>query len=510
LGVSAAQLLRQAALRWPERTFVVDVGDAGDARREASFAQIDERAASVAARLREGGVEAGERVALIAQNSDAFIAAWFGVLYAGAAVVPIPILSAAPEVAHRIRHARCRKVIVDGARRALVDEACTTLAGDISRLDIDDVSQPTPDALTPPRDVAPNAPALILYTSGTTGTAKGAIVSHASLVTHTAGLVHHTIGLNEDDRVLGALPLTHSFGCRMVMLVSAFAGARCVLLPRFDAKRTLALLRDEAITWLPAVPTMYAAWAQVEGKPETPHLRWSMSAGAPLPDELARRAEARLGVEVRQGYGMTEATFSTINAPPDARTIGSVGRPVWGVEVRIADEAGNDVATGQEGEVLVRGTNAMSGYLDDTEATRQVAGDGWIRSGDIGRLDDAGRLWIVERLKDLIIRGGHNVYPAEVEKALAEHADIAQIAVLGRPDDYYGEEVVAVVVPRADATLDAQSLQTWARTRLARTKVPREYAFVTELPLGPSGKVLKRELRARLHQGTLQAHKPGD
>ena len=277
MGVSAAQLLRQGALRWPERTFVVDVGAPGSPRREASYGALDARAAAVAARLQQCGVQAGERVALIAENSDAFVAAWFGVLYAGAAVVPIPILSSAPEIAHRVRHARCRQIIVDGARKALVDEACASLGGaaaqPVRAVDIMEITVAMAHTPAPPRDMPPDAPALVLYTSGTTGTAKGAIVSHASLVTHTAGLVHHTIGLRSDDRVLGALPLTHSFGCRMVMLVSAFAGARCVLLPRFDAERTLTLLRDEGITWLPAVPTMYAAWAQVQGEPPTDRLR---------------------------------------------------------------------------------------------------------------------------------------------------------------------------------------------------------------------------------------------
>jgi len=225
-------------------------------------------------------------------------------------------------------------------------------------------------------------------------------------------------------------------------------------------------------------------------------LRWVLSAGAPLADALCRRAEARLGCEVRQGYGLTEASFSTIDAPPAPRTIGSVGRPVAGVEVRIA----------ADGEVEVRGPHVMAGYLDGTPAP--VDAGGWLRTGDLGRLDDDGRLWIVDRKKDLIIRGGNNVYPAEVEDVLATHPDVAEVAVVGRPDDYFGEEIVAVVVARAGHAPTADELAAFARARLPAVKQPRELAFVDALPLGPSGKVLKRALRQQLADGTLPTTKP--
>jgi long-chain acyl-CoA synthetase len=238
---------------------------------------------------------------------------------------------------------------------------------------------------------------------------------------------------------------------------------------------------------------MLAAVCSVDGPPP-PSLKWILSAGAPLADALCRRAEARLGCVVRQGYGLTEASFSTIDAPPAPRDVGSVGRPVAGVEVRIADG----------GEIEVRGPHRMLGYLDEEAATRAaIDGDGWLRTGDVGRLDDDGRLWVVDRTKDLVIRGGNNVYPSEVEAALAAHPAVADVAVVGRPDDYFGEEVVAVVVARGGHSVDAAALDAFARARIAATKLPREYAFVASLPLGPSGKVLKRELRRRLVDGTL-------
>jgi long-chain acyl-CoA synthetase len=223
-----------------------------------------------------------------------------------------------------------------------------------------------------------------------------------------------------------------------------------------------------------------------------------LSAGAPLPDALCRRAEARLGCVVRQGYGLTEASFSTIDAPPSPRAVGCVGRPVAGVQLRIASD----------GEIQVRGPHVMLGYVDDEDATTAAFADGWLRTGDVGRLDDDGRLWIVDRAKDLIIRGGNNVYPSEVEAALAAHPAVAEVAVVGRPDDYFGEEVVAIVVTRAGAATTAEELAAFAHVRVAATKVPREYVFVASLPLGPSNKVLKRELRRQLVDGTLAPVRP--
>jgi long-chain acyl-CoA synthetase len=267
-----------------------------------------------------------------------------------------------------------------------------------------------------------------------------------------------------------------------------------VLLQRFDAPGALALVDAAGVTWLPAVPTMLAALAAIAAPSPARRLRWCLSAGAPLPDVLAARAEAQLGCEVRQGYGLTEASFSTIDAPPCARAVGSVGRPVAGVSVRI----------GSDGEVEVRGPHCTGGYLADSAATAAAWDGEWLRTGDVGRLDDEGRLWIVDRKKDLIIRGGNNVYPSEVEGVLALHPRVAHVAVVGRPDEYFGEEVVAVIVPRpGDDPPPIAELLDLLRARLAATKLPREIAFVREMPLGASGKVLKRALRQLLCDGKL-------
>ena len=504
MGINVGQVLRQSALREPERIAVRDLGALGSAAKQLSYAELDERARRVATRLSQLGIGVGDHVALIGENSAEFVAAWFGCAYAGAAIVPIPVLSAAVELRYRVEHARCRAVLFDAARTDLVDVALAQLAPEPARLSLH-AALATPATIEHPADPAIGETALLLYTSGTTGMPKGAAISHASLALHSAILSQRVLGLGPDDRVLGVLPLTHSYGCRMALLVSFFAAARVVLLPRFDAARSLQLMQDEAISWVPAVPTMYAAWAALPDGPTPASLRWGLCAGAPLAEETARRAERRLGIELRQGYGMTEATFCTINAPPDARVYGSVGLPVWGVDVRVVDDQGRDVPVGSDGEVVVRGHNAMTRYLHDPDATLAVAAGGFLHTGDVGRFDRQGRLAIVDRIKDLIIRGGYNVYPSEVEAVLANHPDVHDVAVVGRPDAYYGEEVVAVIVRRPGSTLDGASLLAWAETQVGRSKRPREVAFVDSFPLGPSGKVQKRTLRQWLADGSLRS-----
>lgn len=478
MGVSVGQILRQHAVRAPNRVAVREGG------RAIGYGALDESARRVASALRTLGVAPGDRVLLCAGNGADFVAAWFGAIYAGAVAVPAPILSASAELADRMQRARCAVALGDAERLPLLDQA------GLRPVCIAELVA-CGGAVEHPALVEPGSDALILFTSGTTGRAKGARISHASLLLHTAGLVHHTLRLHEEDRVFGALPLTHSFGLRLALLAPLFAGASVALAQRFDPRASWALLHDEAITWAPVVPTMLAAWLRLPPARKPQWLRWVLSAGAPLPELLARRAEERLGAHVCQGYGLTEATFSTVDAPPERRVHGSVGRPAWGVEVRV----------GEGGEIEVRGHNAFSGYLDDDEATRAATRDGWVRTGDIGRIDGDGRLWVVDRKKDLVIRGGYNVYPAEVEAVLCRHPGVAEVAVVGRPDSYYGEEVVAVVVPRRGASL--ADLGAFAAGQIARTGRPRELVVVEALPVGPSGKVLKRVLRERIAAGEL-------
>lgn len=499
-GINVATIARQGALRHGEREALFDLGS--DTR--VSYAQLLDRVEEIAAYLDAQGVGPGDHVGLMAANSPDFLAAFFAIASVGGVVAPIPILSAPPEVAFRVRHARMPLVLCDEARVATVTAAATR-AG-IERLDTIASARRLAE-LRP----APEGTAMILYTSGTTGQPKAARIAHASLLLHTAGLVHHVLRFTQGEVVLGALPMTHSFGLRMAALAPLFAGGRTVLGDRFDATRTLEACAREGVTWLPGVPTMFHAWGRDAGAPWAT-LRWCLSAGAPLPPEVRVRAERRLGAEVREGYGLTEATFTSIDAPSheaaERGESGHVGRPVWGVEVALLDDAGEVHREVEiEGEVVVRGTNVMQGYLHDPEATEAAFHRGWLRTGDLARFDSNKNLRIVDRLKDLILRGGNNVYPSEVEAALHDHPAIHDVAVVGRPDAQYGEEVVAVVVLEAEHQLDFVALDTFARARLAKTKVPRELHFIDALPLGPSRKILRREVRRMVLRGqTRRAH----
>jgi len=497
MTTNVAQILRQPALAHPDRVAVVTCDADGGSRATWTYGVLDAMARRVAAKL-----TAGTRVALLADNGAGFVAGWFGAVYAGAVVVPVPTTATAPEVALRLSHAGCAVVLVDRAHLAIARAGVAACGRAVAILDVDHAATEGA-SVAGPASTRAEAPAMVLYTSGTVGGAKGVVVGHGSLLLHAASLGHHALALGRDGCVLGALPLSHSFGIRMVMLAAFFAGARCVLTSRFSARGSLAVAAAEGVSWIPAVPTMFAAWAALDAAPPLPRLGWCLSAGAPLADAVRRRAEAVLGVEVREGYGMTEATFTTLNAPPDVRVPGSVGRPSWGCEVRVCDPQGLDVPVGATGELLLRGPNQMLGYLDDAHGTAAAHRDGWVRSGDLGRLDDEGRVYVVDRLKDGILRGGHTIYPSEVEDALGGHPDVAHVAVVGTPDPFYGEEVVAVVVARAGARPTLAGLRAWLHGRVAEHKQPRALALCDALPLGPSRKVHKRTLRAWLADGTL-------
>jgi len=489
--------LHRWATRDPGRTGIIDAGRDDLA---VSYEELDRKAARVASHLRARGLGTGDRVAICTANGLEFVAAWFGAVYAGCATLPIPTGSTVPEVAFRIEHARCGALLTDEERADVAREAASRTSSSTALLDVREAIDASPGEATP-SELPPDALAMLLYTSGTTGAAKCARISHGSLRAHTQALVDEVIGLRESDRVLGTLPLTHSYGIRTTLLVPFYAGACTVFTPRFSPRQSLELCNRHGVTWLPGVPTMFIAWANEDTTPAPASLRWCMSAGAPLHEDVRLRAEKRLGAPVRQAYGLTEANLAAINAPPDDAIAGSSGKPVAGVELRIIRESGAGAPQGSTGEVLVRGPNVMAGYLDDKMATEHVMRGGWLHTGDVGFVDAEGRLTIVDRSKDLILRGGASIYPSEVESVLSDHPAVRDAAVVGQPDEYYGEEVVAVVVPRDDVSVEA--LDAWVRARLAAYKVPRRYALVDAFPRSHSGKTLKRRLRAQLARGVI-------
>lgn len=511
MGINVAQFVRQWAMREGSRPALLLPGSLSEGIRSVSYGELDRRASRSAAFLQRSGLEVGSRIAVCLPNELGFLDAFLGGLYAGCTLIPVPPMSAAPELAQRLVHGRCSGLITDSRTRDLGNAALGLAQGSVLHMDAQDLLADDEPGRTGPCDLPAGAVAMLLYTSGTTGVAKGAMITHASLATHTAALVHHVLRLTSADLVLAALPLTHSYGIRMTLLAPFYAGARSLLLERFDAARVAALLDDEAVTWFPGVPTMFHALAHLGGSPRRAPpgtLRWCLSAGAPLAPEIRRRFESHFKVPLRQGFGLTEATFSTVSLPEDEGGADSVGQPVFGVEVRICDEQGELVPSGSRGEICVRGQNVMAGYFDDPEATAQVLSAGWLRTGDVGVLDEEGRLSVVDRIKDMIVRGGFNVYPAEVEAVLLTHPDVHQAVVVGLADERYGEEVVAAVVLSPGAQLDSVALSNHCRKYLSPTKLPRLWAELTSIPMGPSGKLLRRAVRAMLDGGELAIQRP--
>ncbi len=486
LSRDVGSLLRDAVEVFGDRPAIVETYPV---RRSYTAASLDAGARRVAGLLVGLGVEPGARVGLQLANGAAFVQAWFGVIYAGATVVPLPLKSTASEVAVRAKTAELGVL--------LAASGAAPTAGLPWRV----VDPAAAENTVPIREIVAcegGSDAMLPFTSGTTTSARGVRISHDALLAHTRTLAQRTLDLSAADVVLGSLPLAHSFGVRMVMLMGLATGARVVFDGPFSASRSLETMGREGVTWVPAVPTMFAAWAaQPLGSPP-PALRWCLSAGAPLATATLQAAERRLGAEIRQGYGMTEATLSTIDAPPAPRTVGSVGPPVPGVDLRVVDPDGHAVSAGTVGEIRLRGPHQMTGYLGDDASGEPVDAEGYVRTGDLGSLDAAGRLTVVDRTRDLIIRGGENVYPSEVESHLAAHPAVAEVAVIGRPDAFFGEVVVAVVVLHQGVQLAEGALIAFAAERLSPHKVPVEVVAVDAMPTGPSGKVLKRELRRRV------------
>jgi long-chain acyl-CoA synthetase len=505
MALSLAATLHESAERRPDHPAVVIDG------QSISYRQLWYGARQYAAVLREHGIGAGDRVALLIPNTPHFPMAYYGVLALGATAVPVHALLRAEEVAYVLEDSGAKALVCagplllaggKGAEIAGVD-VFTVMAGEDTtsrRLD-HEAAQATPIEryeMVDAEDVA-----VILYTSGTTGKPKGAMLTHLNLLMNVEALALSAFDIGPDDRVLGCLPLFHSFGQTVAMNTSFRVGATVVMLPRFDGAEALRLLGEEQCTIFMGVPTMYVALLAAAKQAATlPQLRFSVSGGASLPLKVLEDFEALFQSPVYEGYGLTEtspvATFNQKDWPPKP---GTIGRPIWGVDVEIAraevEKTIELLPVGELGELVVRGHNVMKGYLNRPDATAEVMVDGWFRTGDLGTKDADGYLTIVDRKKDMVLRGGYNVYPREVEEVLLRNPAIAQVAVIAVPHERLGEEVCAVIVPAEGVTPDADEIVAWSKEMLAAYKYPRRVEFVDAFPLGPSGKVLKRELVAR-------------
>lgn len=490
-GGNLAFSLRSAAERWPKRVAITHEG------RALTLAELELRSARAAAMLRGLGVHAGDRVALQLPNVPAFVDLYFALLRLGAVVVPVNPLLRAAETAHVLGDAEVEILLA-------WHRAQPPLRGDGTPASVEVLTVREPfdlpgagehEPLATIADVDAEQTAVILYTSGTTGQPKGAELTHRNLGLNTLAVVD-ALSLSAEDVLLGTLPLYHSFGQTCTLNATIAVGARLALLERFDAAAAIELLDREEVTVLMGVPTMLSAIASArEGDGPFPALRLCMSGGAPLPREQLDACERIAGAPVLDSYGLSETSPATTLNRPDLRRIGSVGRPIAGVEVRILAEDGEDLGCRRTGQIAIRGHNVMKGYWRRAEATREaITADGWFLSGDLGELDEDGFLHVVGRLKDVIIRGGLNVYPREVEEALHRHPGVLEAAVVGYPDERLGEEVGAAIVARRGAELEPSALREWIRQRVAPYKYPRRIWLLEELPKGPTGKILKRAI----------------
>ncbi len=464
-----------------------------------NYQLLDEATARMAGLLREKGVEEGTRVGMQLPNVPYFPAVYLGALRLGAVVVPMNPLLKAREVAYHLSDSGAELVFgwyqfadacAGGAEQAGA-ESVLVKPGEFEQL----VAAAEPWHQIAARE--DSDPAVIVYTSGTTGTPKGATLTHGNL-SSTARVGCELIGAGPHTVSLAALPLFHVFGMSAIMNVTLHAHGLLTLVPRFEPGKVLEVIERDRATTFGGVPTMFAALLHhpERERHDVSSIDLCVSGGAPMPVEILRGFDEAFGAKVLEGYGLTEtAGMGTFNTPERERKPGSIGIPIGDTEVRLVDDGDNDVPAGEPGEVVLRGSFVMKGYWNREDATREVMRDGWFHTGDIATVDEEGYHYIVDRKKDLIIRGGYNVYPREIEEVLYEHPAVREAAVLGVPHSSLGEEVGAAVALKQDCPEVApEELRDWLKQRMAAYKYPRLVWIVDELPKGPTGKILKREI----------------
>ncbi|GAB3198888.1 long-chain fatty acid--CoA ligase [Nocardioides hungaricus] len=519
-----ASLLEDSAARCPDRAAVVLARPDGESTR-LSYAEVDSFANMVAHLLVARGIRPGDKVALTCPNLPYFTVVYFGILKAGATVVPLNVLLKGREVAYHLGDSDAKAYFCfQGTPELPMGEAgyagfrdaegcehffvITAGLGDASPIEgVETMAQAMAGQPGTFESVATDEDdtAVILYTSGTTGQPKGAELRHRNMRDNAlAGEALFGASADRPDTYLCVLPLFHSFG-QTVCQNGAFAYAGTVVLqPRFEAHEALRLMLEEGITFFAGVPTMY--WGLLGALADgtdisalADSLRIAVAGGSALPVEVHKEFERRFGVTILEGYGLSEtspvASFSRLGEPV---RVGSIGTPIPGVEMRLIDPASggwNDVAgAGSIGEIAIRGHNVMKGYYGRPDATAEAIRDGWFRSGDLGRRDEDGWYYIVDRSKDMIIRGGYNVYPREIEEVLMSHEAVSLAAVIGVPHESHGEEIKAVVIRNPGAEITEDELVAWGREQMAAYKYPRIVEFVDALPMTSTGKILKREL----------------
>jgi long-chain acyl-CoA synthetase len=460
----------------------------------------EDASARVAGLLHSEGLRPGDSVGLMLPNVPYFPILYYGVLRAGGVVVPMNVLLKAREVAFYLEDPGAKFVF---AWHQFADEAHKGAEGtgaQVLEVAPGALEQQLADAEPSPEvaDRARDDTAVILYTSGTTGKPKGAELTHANLHDNARVCQERLFTLDERDVVLGALPLFHAFGQTVCMNCAALVGACLTMIARFDPAKALEIIERDKATMFAGVPTMYNAMLHHPERDrfDVSRLRLCVSGGAAMPEEVMRAFEQAFGCKVLEGYGLSETSpVASFNHPDRERKPGSIGTPLEGVEMKVVDDADNDVTAGAVGEIVIRGHNVMKGYWKRPDATEEVMRGGWFHTGDMARIDEDGYFFIVDRKKDLIIRGGYNVYPREIEEVLYAHPAVAEAAVVGIPHAELGEEVGACVALKPGEQASADDVKAFVKEQVAAYKYPRHVWFVDELPKGPTGKILKREIR---------------
>jgi len=493
MGLNLASIVTESAAADPAAT-AVRLGDL-----ELTYGELDDRSARLAAVLRERGLQQGDRVGVMLPNVLEFPISYYGVLRAGGVVVPMNVLLKRREIAFYLEDSGAELLLAwhgfGEEARAGAEEAGAELieVEPQSFAELLGGNEPDPNLA----DTEEGDTAVILYTSGTTGKPKGAELTHFNLHRNAQIASETTCEVKRGDIALGALPLFHSFGQTVSMNASLRVGATLTLLPKFDPGEALEIMQRDGVTHFYGVPTMYGALLHHPGREDfdTSSLRICITGGASMPVEVLRGFEEAFECELLEGYGLSETSpVASTNHPGRPRKPGSIGTPLREVEMKVVDEDDNEVAQGEVGEIVIRGHNVMKGYWQRPDATEEAMRGGWFHSGDMARVDEDGYFFIVDRKKDLIIRGGYNVYPREVEEVLYEHPKIREAAVLGVPHDQWGEEIGAAVVLHEGEELSQEEVSDYVKERIAAYKYPRLVWFIDDLPKGPTGKILKREI----------------
>lgn len=498
-------LLTRSAKNYPDRAAVIFNDTV------VNYTEYAGRVGKLTAGLKQLGIKPGHFVAMILPNHIEFNISYFAIVTAGAVVVPVNPLYKGPEVAHILGDCKAVAVITVPPFVPMLQSLKPELpslehiivmgegAAGTDLVDYKNLFNYPVDLSRPP--VTEDDLAACMYTSGTTGRPKGAMLTHKNLVFDSHAVTSY-IGVNYQERYMGVLPFFHAFAATVCILATACTGASVVIMERFLPQMAVKAIKEHKVTIFPAVPSMYAAIlaATRDLPPENlSSLRMFVSGGSAMPLELMRTLEQRFGVAILEGNGPTEASpISYVNPYYGGRKPGSVGPPLPGVDVKIADENDNEVPRGTIGEILIRGDNVMKGYLNQPEATAETLRNGWLHTGDMGTMDEDGYVFIVDRKKDMIIVGGLNVYPREIEEVLYTHPKVMEAAVIGMPDEIRGEAPRAVIALKPGETATAREIIKYCQEHLANFKCPRQVEFMESLPKMANGKILKRALKEGL------------